>query len=160
MEHQDMVDRLVMLKAVRDVLDDAYEAARKEYTDKELERTDLPRGDASQFGEIQGVIGKATKETVEHRFCVSDEEALRGDTSEDFAEWLVNTWLVRNLPHAAEDYFAEVGELLDGCEIVSETTPAQPRKFKYMKVLPTRVAKDSVRDMLSPQLAGLLGGAK
>lgn len=159
MEHQEMVDRLVMLKAVRDVLDDAYEAARKEYTDEELSRTSLPRGDASQYGEIQGYMSKATDEVVEHRFSVFDEEALRHDTSEDFAAWLPK-WIVDNLPKAAEDYFAEVGELLDGCEIVSITTPAQPRKFKYMKVLPTKAAKASVRDMLSPQLAGLLGGAE
>lgn len=157
--HQDMVDNLIKLKALLDVVDTAFKAAKEEYTRGELKRTEFPRGDSSQFGEVQGTMKKAVPDTTEHRFVVCDEDALRADTSEDFAEWLPK-WIVDHLPMAAEDYFCEVGELLDGCRVETVTTPGQPKQFGYMKVIPSKETKAAVVDMLAPKYAGLVGGAK
>ena len=157
--HQDTVDNLIKLKALLDVVEEAFKAAKDEYTRGELERTEFPRGDSSQFGEVQGTMKKATKDVVEHQFVVYDPDALRADTSEDFAEWLPR-WIVDNLPAAAEDYFSEVGELLDGCRIETVTTPGKPKQFNFMKVIPSRETKAAVADMLAPKYAGLIGGAK
>ncbi len=155
MEHQDIVDRLVLLKAVRDSVDKAYEDERKAYTAAELERTSLPKGDGSRFGEISGVLSNATDEVVTQEFVVNDQSALLADTSEDFAEYLVRTWLPKNMGRAAEDYFYEVGEILDGCDVETVVTPAQGRTFKYFKVVPNAAAK-SIAGMLTTQIAGFL----
>ena len=158
-EHQDKVDNLIKLKALLDVVEAAFKAAKEEYTEGELKRTEFPRGDSSQFGEVQGTMKKATKDVIEHHFVVHDPDALKADTSEDFAEWLPN-WILDHLPLAAEDYFDEVGELLDGCRIETVTTPGQPKQFGYMKVIPSKETKAAVADMLAPKYAGLIGGAK
>lgn len=156
MEHQDMVDRLIMLKAVRDMFDEAYEAARKEYTDGELERTMMPKGDSSQWGEIIGVIGKGKPDETVMEFVVDDFEALKADTSEDFADNLMR-WVVEDLPRYAERHFDETGELLDGCKVVPRTIPGTPKEFRYFKVAPSSSAYGEVRATLAPQFAGLIG---
>lgn len=155
MTHQEMVDRLVFLKAMRDTWDEAYESARAEYTETELERTDMPKGDSSQYGEVTGVIGKPTPDETVMEFVVDDFEALKADTSEDFADNLMR-WVIEDLPRYAERHFDETGELLDGCKVVPRTIPGQPKSFKYFKVVPSKQAKEEVRSMLAPQLAGLL----
>ena len=158
MGHQEIVDRLVMLKAVRDRFDEAYEELRRQYTEDELERSPFPKGDGSLYGEVSGVFSKPAKETVEQSFVVVDQDALMADGSEDFAEYLSTVWLPANIGRAAEDYFMAVGEVLDGCELETVVTPAQPKRFKYMMVKPTKEAREAVAEMLAPQLAGLLEG--
>lgn len=157
LSHQDVVDRLVMLKAYRDAFDNAYEAARSAYTEEELARSPFPKGDGSLYGEVTGYFSKEVKEKVEQRFEVTDMDALLADTSEDFSEWLTN-WVRRHIGEAAEEYFHDVGELLDGCELVTDVTPAQPRKFRYMVVKPSETARQAVAEQLGPQFAGLLEG--
>lgn len=157
--HQELVDRVIALKAMSDVFDDAFEKAKREYTEQELERSPFPKGDGSVYGEISGCFAKASDEEVEQMFVVDDLEALKADNSEDFADFLA-TWIVNNLPRAAEDYFFAVGEVLDGCRIETIVTPAQPRKFRYMRVVPTKGTKEAVKNLINTNLAGLLGGAE
>lgn len=160
MGHQEMVDRLIMLKAVRDAIDEAYEDLRNEYTSEELERTPMPKGDASPYGDVSGCFSKPTKDEVFVEFSVNDRDALLADPSEDFAEWLREKWFPENVGSAAEAYFHEVGEVLDGCSVDQRVVPGKPRTFKYMKVTPTKEARSDARKFLGPAFAGLLGGTE
>lgn len=157
--HQELVDRVIALKAMRDVFDDAFEKAKKEYTKGELARSPFPKGDGSEFGEISGCFSKAEDEEVEQVFTVEDLDALKADTSEDFADFL-GKWIVDNLPNAAREYFYEVGEVLDGCKVETVVTPPQPKKFRYMRVVPNKQTKEAVSRQLNANLAGLLGDAE
>lgn len=158
MEHQDVVDKLVMLKAVRDYVDDAYEEARKAYTRGELERTRMPRGDESPYGTIQANFSKPSDDEIVREFVVTDSQALLDDTSEDFKEWVEKEWWPTVAAQAAEAYFNEVGELLDGCELMETLVEGSPKTFRYFKVVPTKQAKEHVAELLAP-IAGLIGGS-
>lgn len=66
---------------------------------------------------------KGEPDQIESSFVVTDESALRADDDEDFAEYLVETWIPSHLAQAAEDFFYEVGSLLDGCKIEERVIP-------------------------------------
>lgn len=103
------------------------------------------------------VKGQPERTVTEVR--VTDIEALRADASDEFAEWLAE-WMRDSLPDLAVRYCEETGELLDGMELVSVTTPATPDSIRpngTLRVKPEKVAA-ALGNALPATIAGLLGG--
>ena len=90
---------------------------------------------------------------------VTDIEALKADQDGDFAEWL-RAAIEHDLPEYAICYAQETGELLDGMELVSVTTPATPDSIRpngTLRIRPEKVAA-ALGNALPATIAGLLGG--
>lgn len=106
------------------------------------------------------VKGKPERTVTELR--VTDVDALRADESDEFNDWLT-AWLGAHLPELAVQYATETGELLDGMEYVTTTTPATPdgiRPNGTLRVRPEKVAA-ALGNALPATIAGLLeGGAR
>ena len=155
---QEEVDELIAMQAMRIALGEAYDRKVASYREDRLSRG-MPKGDTSQLGDVTICYNKPNDPEVTREFVVTDEAALLADPSEDFAEFL-SGWLRDNIGRAAEDYFYEVGELLDGCEMREKVTPGQPKSFKCVQVKPSKEAKEAAKAWLGPGMAGLIGGAE
>ena len=153
MTHQERVDRIIMLKALSDTFKDMFEKERKAYTDEELERTAMPRGDESELGNIVAAYSKA--ETVTE-FEVVDPELLAEDlkADEDAREWFRATWWPAHKAQFAREWFEESGAVLEGCELRTQRTR---KEFKYFTVRPTSESKQAVRDWVTSGTKGILG---
>ena len=103
------------------------------------------------------VKGQPAREVTELR--VTDVDALRADESEDFSAWLADA-ILHDLPDYAIQYATETGELLDGMEYVTTTTPAVPEGIRpngTLRIKPEKVA-EALGNALPATIAGLLGG--
>lgn len=155
-EIQDIVDRMVVRKAVIDALTSELKDLQQEYLELRTSDGGMPKGDNSQYGEVTFCYNKPTDSEVVTRFVVNDPEALKADDSEDFAESL-RRYHERDLPKYAEEHFYETGEVLDGCEVQTEVIPAKPRTFRNLMVKPDKATKQRAIESVSG-IAGLLGG--
>lgn len=102
---------------------------------------------------------KGRPERTETELRVTDVDALHADQSEDFAAWLKEA-ILQDLPEYAIQYCAQTGELLDGMEWVTTTTPATPdgiRPNGTLRVRPDKVAA-ALGNALPATIAGLLEG--
>lgn len=105
------------------------------------------------------VKGQPERTVTELR--VTDEAALRADTSEEFAAWL-KAAIKRDLPQYALAYAEETGELLDGMDYVTITEPATPdgiRPNGTLRVHPEKVAA-ALGGALPIAIAGMLEGGE
>lgn len=103
------------------------------------------------------VSGQPARTVTELR--VTDHAALAADESDEFNDWLT-TYVNAHLDELAIQYATETGELLDGMEYVTTTTPATPdgiRPNGTLRVKPERVAA-ALRGQLPSVIAGLLEG--
>lgn len=114
-------------------------------------------------GEKVGTYGfskiKGTPERTVTELRVTDHAALAADESEDFNEWL-SAYITCHLDELAVQYAEDTGELLDGMEWVTTTTPATPdgiRPNGTLRVRPEKVAA-ALGNALPATIAGLLGG--
>lgn len=155
--HQEVVDRLIVLKGVRDYFDEIYESERKAYTDAELERTSLPRGDESALGSIVASFTKPVKGATVVEFVVEDEAALMADRDEDAMEYFKTTWWPAHKAAFAEDWFYESGAVLDGCATLQTHEPDVPKTFRFFMVKPSEESRDLVSDALKTNVEWLLG---
>ena len=102
---------------------------------------------------------KGTPERTVTEVRVTDVDALRADASDEFAAWLAE-WVRDSLPDLAARYCEETGELLDGMEWVTTTTPATPDTIRpngTLRVRPEKVAA-ALGNALPATIAGLLEG--
>ena len=103
------------------------------------------------------VKGQPERTVTEVR--VTDEDAMRADNSPEFCEWLAAA-IERDLPQYAVAYVQETGELLEGMEYVTTTTPATPDTIRpngTLRVRPEKVAA-ALGNALPATIAGLLEG--
>ena len=159
-ERQGLVNKLIVMKVMSDYCADTYKAMLGEYGQVAFETAKMPKGDTSEIGDVTVVYNKATEDEVEQVFTVNDMGALIADTSEDFAEYLMKTWIPQHMPEAAEAYFNEVGELLDGCEVVQQVIPGKPKSVKYFKAVPDKGFKKKFTEYLSEQTLLMLNGVR
>lgn len=152
------VDELIALRAMQSALGDMYDLKVQAYRDDRLSQG-MPKGDTSQFGDVTICYNKPKKPEIRREFAVTDTDALMADVSEDFAEYLKG-WIRDNIGRAAEDYFYEVGELLDGCEMRETVVPGQPKTFKNVMVKPTKDMKTAAAAWIGTSIAGFLGGGE
>ena len=103
------------------------------------------------------VKGQPERTVTEVR--VTDVDALRADESDEFSDWL-GAWLTDHLPELAIAYAEETGELLDGMEHVTTTTPATPDTIRPNGTLRVRADKvaAALGNRLPATIAGLLEG--
>ena len=103
------------------------------------------------------VKGQPERTVTEVR--VTDVDALRADESDEFNDWLT-AWLNDHLPELAIAYAEETGELLDGMEHVTTTTPATPDTIRPNGTLRVRADKvaAALGNRLPATIAGLLEG--
>lgn len=160
LSHQDKVDRLIVLKAMSDYFKDMFDNERKEYTDAELERTKMPRGDESEYGTIYASFFKAEEGATTIELVVEDEALLMADKDEDAMEWFKTTWWPEHKGQFAEDWFAESGAVLDGCTVVTTHEPDIPKTFRYFNVKANENTKKKVVDALDAPTRWLLPGSK
>ena len=102
---------------------------------------------------------KGQPERTETELRVTNVDALRADGSPEFAAWLKEA-ILQDLPEYAIQYCAQTGELLDGMEYVTTTTPATPdgiRPNGTLRVRPEKVAA-ALGNALPATIAGLLEG--
>lgn len=158
MEHQDVVDRLIMLKAVSDYFGKLYEEERKAYTEAELDRTRMPRGDESSFGTIVANYTKPEKGAVVIDFVVENQDMLMADRDEDAMDWFRDAWWPAHKADFARDWFYESGAVLDGCATVQSKEPDKAKEFKYFTVRLTKDTKELVSDALRGDVERLLPG--
>lgn len=155
-EFQNLVDTIIVQKALLDEMKKNYEDMVNEYRRLRLETSKMPKGDTSDYGDVTFVYNRATEDEVVSEFIVTDDYALRNDKSEDFKAYLEGTWLPDNLARAAEDYFHEVGECLDGCAVVQTVIPGKRKSIKYVKVTPDKEVRLGVGDWLRTNIRGLI----
>jgi len=159
MEHQEMVDRLIVLKAMSDHFKDMFDKERKAYTDAELERTKMPRGDESELGSIYASFFQATQGATRVEFVVDDESLLMADKDEDAMEWFKTTWWPEHKAQFAEDWFYESGAVMDGCGTVETHEPDTPKTFRFFNVKPSDDTKKRVAEVLGASMDRLLPGS-
>lgn len=103
------------------------------------------------------VRGQPERTVTELR--VVDHDALMADTSDEFAEWLADH-IRAHMDELAVQYATETGELLDGMEYVTITTPATPDTIRPNGTLRVRADKvaAALGNALPATIAGLLEG--
>lgn len=158
-ERQDLVNHAILLKVMSDYYLDAYKAMLAEYAAVAYETSKMPKGDASDIGEITVVYNKPTDDEIVPAFRVVDLDALKADTDEDFAEYIV-TWLGGHMPMIAEDFFNEVGAIPDGCEVTEQVVPGKPKSVKYFKAVPDKGFRKAATEALAAQTAMMLDGIR
>ena len=103
------------------------------------------------------VKGQPERTVTELR--VTDMDALRAWDSEEFNDF-ITAWVDENLAELSIQYAAKTGELPDGVEYVTETTPATPDTIRpngTLRVRPEKVAA-ALGNALPATIAGLLEG--
>ena len=127
------------------------------------ERTGATGFEVRVNGQKVGTYGfakvKGQPERTMTELRVTDVAALRADESDEFNDWLT-AWLTDHLTELAVQYAQETGELLDGMEYVTTTTPATPdgiRPNGTLRVRPEKVAA-ALGNALPATIAGLLEG--
>ncbi len=105
------------------------------------------------------VKGQPERTVTELR--VTDHAAMAADNSEEFCEWLAS-YLTDHLDELAIQYATETGELLDGMEYVTTTTPATPDTIRPNGTLRVRAEKvaAALGNALPATVAGLLEGGR
>lgn len=158
MQSQREVDEIIALRAMQTELKDVYDRKVQAYRDDRLSQG-MPKGDTSQLGDVTICYNKPKDPEVVREFVVTDVDALLADGSEDFAEYLAG-WVKGNIGRAAEEYFYEVGELLDGCEIKETVMPGEPKSFRCVQVKPTKEMRTAAAAWIGAGIAGFLGGGE
>lgn len=153
------LDELVELKVLSDALTREYKDRLAEWNDEVEATNPASTGEMSSYCKVERRFSKAKPPETVTEFRVTDEDALLADGSEDFAEFL-GRWVKAHIGDAAKDYFDEVGELLDGCEMVTETVPGTPPKYIGTWIVPDKAMRKAIIGQFGPQVAGYLGGAK
>lgn len=127
------------------------------------ERTGATGFEVRLNGQKVGTYGfskvKGTPERTVTELRVTDHAALCANDSQEFSDWL-SRYLTAHLDELAVQYATETGELLDGMEYVTTTTPATPDTIRpdgTLRVRPERVAK-ALGNALPATIAGLLEG--
>lgn len=152
------LDELVELKVLNDALTREYKE-RLAAWNAEVELTNpASTGEMSSYCKVERRFSKAKPPETVTEFRVADRDALMADGSEDFAEFLME-WVGRHMEEAAKEYFEEVGELLDGCELVTETRPAVPPKYIGTWIVPEKPMREAILSRFA-SVAGYIGGAE
>ena len=109
--------------------------------------------------EFSKVKGQPERTVTELR--VTDHAALLADKSDDFNRWLTEH-IITHIDELAIQYATETGELLDGMEYVTTTTPATPDTIRPNGTLRVRADKvaAALGNRLPATIAGLLEGGR
>lgn len=127
------------------------------------ERTGATGFEVRVNGQKVGTYGfskvKGQPERTVTELRVTDHNALMADDSDEFSDWLRH-YLTYHMEELAIQYATETGELLDGMEYVTTTTPATPDTIRPNGTLRVRADKvaAALGNRLPATIAGLLEG--
>lgn len=170
---KEKLEQLVFLQAVenaiknplKDLKNDAAAYFREQYEKDDDEgvtfkdKTKEIAINGEKVGTYSLVYSEPKAEETGQKFYVA--------SIENFAEWFEQNataeqcreYAAMHLAGFAEWYFAETGEVPDGCVFLTYTVPAEPARFKYgsLRVNAEKVA-EAVKSSLPERVTHLLGG--
>lgn len=129
------------------------------------ERTGATAFEVRVAGQKVGTYGfnkvKGQPERTVTELRVTDHAALVADASDEFTAWLAD-YMRDHMDELAVRYATETGELLDGMEYVTTTTPATPDTIRPNGTLRVRADKvaAALGNRLPATIAGLLEGGR
>ena len=137
----------------RKVVDDTF---RKMFAETGSKTFDLRVG-GEKVGTYQIKTTKGTPDETKVEFTVTDEATLAADGDQDFAEYLQTVWLPRNLAKAAEDFFYEVGAVLDGCDVSETFVPGQKEGVYMSNAITISEPRKAVAKLLGVDTRSVIG---
>lgn len=103
-------------------------------------------------------VGKGKGKRVENRFQISSDAALDAWIRGNDSRMLWDAYMTSHRAEYAKWYFEQTGEMPNGCEMVTETIPAQKPQVigTTLRIDADKVA-DAINGYLPTTIAGILG---